>query len=175
VLDRATGTARLLNPAAGLEEGGFLKGYALDVALRTANRFAIPSGWFDFGGQILAWGEARAVDVADADDRNTPRLQVILGGGASLSSSGCSERGRHILDPRKGEPCPDWGAVSVVASTGLEADILSTSLYVLGPERGPAWAEARGVAAVFLPHGGAVRITQAFAALHPTLTPRTAP
>jgi thiamine biosynthesis lipoprotein len=65
--------------------------------------------------------------------------------------------------------------VAVVAPSGLEADILSTSLYVMGPQRGRAWAKARGVAAVFLPHGGPVLATPAFEALKPTLASRTAP
>ena len=37
----------------------------------------------------------------------------------------------------------------MVAADGLTADILSTALYVLGPERGQAWADAHDVEAVF--------------------------
>ncbi|BDU73030.1 FAD:protein FMN transferase [Mesoterricola silvestris] len=156
------GTARLRDPEAAVEEGGFLKGYALDAARR-----AVPAtaGWLDFGGQILAWGASREVAVADADDRRATRLTLVLPEGMSLASSGCAERGRHILDPSTGRPCPDWGAVAVVAGSGLEADVLSTALYVLGPERGLEWARDHGTAAAFLLHGGAVRETEAFAAL----------
>lgn len=166
VLDRGAGTARLLDAEAAVEEGGFLKGYALDAARRVARG---TSGWLDFGGQILTWGTARAVAVADADDRQATRLTLRLPDGASLASSGCAERGRHILDPATGEPCADWGAVAVVAGSGLDADVLSTALYVMGPDRGPGWARDHGVAAVFLPHGGAVRATPAFEALAPVL------
>jgi FAD:protein FMN transferase len=168
VLDRNAGTARLTDPEAGVEEGGFLKGYALDAALKVLQAQAIPSGWLDFGGQVLAWGAPLAVPIADPCDRQRPRLRVRLAA-ASLSSSGCAERGRHILDPRTGQPCPDWGAVSVVAERGLDADVLSTALYVKGPRAGLAYARKHGLAAAFLLHGGTVLQSPAFAAF--TVTP----
>jgi len=162
LLDLGPGRARLLDPEAALEEGGFLKGYALDAARRAA---AGTTGWLDFGGQILTWGAPREVAVADADDRRATRLKRSLPDGMSLAASGCAERGRHILDPATGRPCPDWGSVAVAAGSGLEADVLSTALYVMGPDRGLRWASEHGTAAAFLLHGGEVRETRAFAAL----------
>jgi len=166
-LDARAGTAQLLHPQAGLEEGGFLKGYALDAARRIAEGHGAKIGWLDFGGQFLAWGRPIEAEVARPGHRQQARLRLRLEN-ASLSSSGCSERGRHILDPRSGEPCPDWGAVSVVAHLALDADVLSTACFVLGPEQGLAWADRRDVAAVFLSHDGSVRMTRAFQRLNPT-------
>ncbi len=157
--DRLTG-------GAWIEEGGFLKGQALDLMLRQLRQGGVRSGLLDFGGQLLAWGPARPVSLADPRDRKRPRLAFALRD-ASVSTSGVSERGRHILDPRSGRPCEAWGAVSVVHPSALEADILSTALYVMGPERGRAWAEARGLAAAFLLNDGTVQLTAPFRALHP--------
>lgn len=168
ILDRAAGTARLTQPEAGLEEGGFLKGYALD---RMRERAATPAGLLDFGGQLLAWGRPVEASVADPRDRNRARLSFSLRD-ASLAGSGTSERGRHILDPRTGEPCPAWGSTAVVTAEALTADVLSTALYVLGPDAGPTWAERQGVAAAFLLHDGTVRMTPAFRSLNPTLIPQ---
>lgn len=165
-LDLVAGTACLRNARAGLEEGGFLKGYALD-RMRKASEAR--SGWIDFGGQILAWGRPKPVSIADPSDRHRPRLRLVLQN-ASLSCSGTSERGRHILDPRHGEPCATWGATAVVASQALMADVLSTALYVLGPEAGLAWAEGHQVAAAFLMNDGQIRMTRAFRDLQPTFT-----
>ena len=162
-LDPAGGTARLLHPRAGIEEGGFLKGYALD-AMRKGSGAA--SGWIDFGGQVLAWGASLQAAIADPMARQQPRLKVTLRN-ASLSCSGTSERGRHILDPRTGEPCSAWGATAVVAPDALTADVLSTALYVLGPDAGLAWAERHGVAAAFLLNGGDIRLSPAFHSLRP--------
>jgi thiamine biosynthesis lipoprotein len=163
-LDEATGTACLREARAGVEEGGFLKGYALD---RMRKATGARSGWIDFGGQILAWGAPRAVSIAAPADRQRPCLDLDLRN-ASLACSGTSERGRHILDPRSGEPCAAWGATAVVASDALTADVLSTALYVLGPDQGLVWAECHDVAAVFLLQDGGVRMTRSFRALHPT-------
>ena len=168
VLDEQRGTARLLSPGAGVEEGGFLKGYALDGMRKAAG---VASGWMDFGGQVLAWGAPLTVDIADPQDRRFARCRLVLLE-ASLSCSGPSERGRHLLDPRSGEPCPAWGSTAVVMADALSADVLSTALYVLGPDRGLAWAEGHGVAAAFLLNDGSVRTTGAFLSLHPTLIPR---
>lgn len=167
-LDRRTGTARLTHPAAGIEEGGFLKGYALD---RMKVKAPSAAGLLDFGGQLLAWGRPVEASVADPLDRQRPRISFSLNE-ASLSCSGTSERGRHILDPRSGEPCAAWGGTAVVAADGLTADVLSTALYVLGPEAGLRWAERHQVAAAFLLNDGTIRMSPAFHSLHPTLIPR---
>ncbi len=166
-LDRRAGTAQLLDPSAGVEEGGFLKGYALDRMRRAAGT---ASGLLDFGGQLLAWGRPVEASVADPRDRGRARIRLVLKD-ASLACSGTSERGRHILDPRTGRPSPAWGSVAVVASDGLTADILSTALYVLGPERGLAWADRHAAAAAFLLNDGTIRPSAAFRQLTPKELP----
>lgn len=175
---RASGAAHLdiegaqvrLSGGAWLEEGGFVKGYALDRMVRLLKARGIRSGVLDFGGQLLAFGPPRKVSVADPVRRDRPRISFRLHN-ASLACSGDSERGRHLLDPRTGTPCEPWGEAAAVAPTGFEADVLS-KLFVLGPDRGLAWADAHGVAAAFLPTTGAPRLSRAFRALHPVLEPR---
>lgn len=167
-LDDEAGTARLLDPEAGLEEGGFLKGYALD-RMRKASK--AETGWMDFGGEILAWGSPYAASLADPQRKDQPRLTLHLQN-AALASSSLSERGRHILDPRSGQPCEAWGSAAVVTAEALTADVLSTALYVLGPEAGLAWAECHDVAAAFFLNDGDIRMTRAFRLLHPTSIPR---
>ena len=55
------------------------------------------------------------------------------------------------MDPRTGRAVPPWGSVTVVAADPLVADILSTALFVMGPDEGMAWARGRSdVAALFL-------------------------
>lgn len=166
-LDAQAGTARLRHPGAGVEEGGFLKGYALDRMKAVAGT---PSGLLDFGGQLLAWGAPVTVRIADPVDRNRPRLAFALTN-ASLASSGTSERGRHLLDSRSAQPCPAWGSVAVVAPDGFTADVLSTALYVMGPQAGFRWAERRAVAAAFFLNDGSVRMTRPLRALSPAIPP----
>jgi thiamine biosynthesis lipoprotein ApbE len=42
----------------------------------------------------------------------------------------------HIMDPRTGCPVQGMAGVTVVAPTAAEADVLSTTLFILGPEKG---------------------------------------
>ncbi|HUP42846.1 MAG TPA: FAD:protein FMN transferase, partial [Thermoanaerobaculia bacterium] len=107
---------------------------------------------------VIQWTE---VLIAHPADRNRPLVALALDPalGGSVATSGNSERGitvggerrSHLLDPRTGEPAPDFGSLTVWAPTALRADCLSTGLYVLGPEAALAWAaEHPGVEVVVL-------------------------
>ena len=161
---------------ATLDVGAFGKGEALD----RVHDLAIPDPWMiDLGGQISVGGSrppagAWTVAVAHPLRRDEPHLHVRMTAG-SLSTSAGSERdqlvnGRrvgHILDPRTGQPAGFTGSVTVWHQRGLDADALSTALYVTGPDEGMRWAEERGVAALYLIPGNGVsrRMTAAFAPL----------
>jgi FAD:protein FMN transferase len=131
--------------AAGIDEGAWGKGWALDRAAEAARAAGASGLVLDLGGQVLASGAETPVAVAHPRDR--ARIAATLRvTNASASTSGNSERGfvvngrrvGHILDPRTGEPAPDFGSVTVVAPDGLTADILSTAFFVLGPDAGLA-------------------------------------
>jgi thiamine biosynthesis lipoprotein len=134
--------------AAGIDEGAWGKGWALDKAADAMRDAGAVSGLLDLGGQILAFGEETSVGVADPRARGRT-LGTLRLKNASASTSGNSERGvavngrriGHLLDPRTGEPAPDFGSVTVVAHDGLTADVLSTAFFVLGPEDGLALSE----------------------------------
>ena len=153
---------------ATIDVGAFGKGEGLD---RAAARLG-PGPWLiDLGGQVMVGGplpsgETWTIDVAHPRERTRAVTQVALRSG-SLSTSAGSERdlsvgGRrvgHILDPRAGTPATFDGAVVVWHQRALAADILSTALFVMGPEGGRAWARERGIAAAFLiPDGDGARI-----------------
>ena len=133
---------------AGIDEGAWGKGWALDKAAAAMRAAGATSGVLDVGGQILAFGEETITDAADPRDRalSVGRLRLQ---NASASTSGNSERGvtvngrriGHLLDPHTGSPAPDFGSVTLVASSGLTADVLSTAFFVLGPEKGLALSE----------------------------------
>jgi thiamine biosynthesis lipoprotein len=61
--------------------------------------------------------------------------------------------------------------VSVVTASAFDADILSTALYVLGPEAGPEWADRHQVSALFLLKNGGLRTSSGFDALRPQILP----
>lgn len=134
-----------------VEEGGFGKGAGLDAAVAALEHTAATRATVDLGGQLVLFGElARPVTigVADPDDREREVAHVSIDGG-SIATSGNSERAievdgkrhSHLLDPRTGRPCDDFGSLTVWAPDALTADALSTALYVMGPDRALAWAE----------------------------------
>jgi thiamine biosynthesis lipoprotein len=154
-----------LDALAGIDEGAWGKGWALDRAAEAARAAGAASVVLDLGGQILSSGEEASVAIAHPRDRARTVATIRLKD-ASASTSGNSERGvtvdrrrlGHILDPRTGEPAPDFGSVTVVAPDGLTADVLSTAFFVLGPEEGLALSarlRADGVAheALFFSEG----------------------
>ena len=142
-----------------LDAGAFGKGEALRRLLRQP---AGAGSWMvDLGGQIVVSGApptgAWPIAIAHPARRAETAVEIILEGG-SLATSGASERSfetegglvAHILDPRTGRPLHRPGSVTVWHEDALTADILSTALYVLGPEAGLRHADEHGFAALFL-------------------------
>jgi thiamine biosynthesis lipoprotein len=133
-----------------IDEGGFGKGYALDRMLALTTGDAA----INFGGQIAVRG-AHEVAIAHPLHRDRPLVTLTLRD-ASLSTSSDSEQPGHILDPATGKSVPAWGSVSVIDRSAFRADALSTALYVMGPDRGLAWARAHDVTAVFITQSGEI-------------------
>ncbi len=145
-----------------LDPGAFGKGEALDRVYEYARSRRDPPWLIDLGGQVMTWGTPPDepgwdVEMADPSHRTTPALAVRLDDG-SLATSGGSERDirvgdrrlAHILDPRTGTGASFQGSVAVWHHRALVADVVSTALYVMGPEEGLIWAEERNLAACFL-------------------------
>lgn len=142
-----------------IDVGAFGKGEALD---RLEQRLGDQPWMADFGGQVSVHGVPPGrggwpVSIAHPLDRQRAYMDVTLRAG-SLSTSAGSERDRfvggrritHILDPRTGGPVTFGGSVTVWHRRALVADILSTALFVMGPDAGLRWAESRGIAACYL-------------------------
>lgn len=132
---------------AGIDEGAWGKGYALDGAARTLADAHVRSALVDLGGQVIVIGSDR-VAIADPQDRLRTAAWIDVEN-ASVSTSGNSERGKlvagrrigHLLDPRTGRPAPDFGSATATAPSAFVADVLSTAFFVLGPGRGLALSE----------------------------------
>jgi len=141
------------------EEGAFAKGYAIDRMLDVLAKQGARNAVINFGGQIGTLTPI-TVTIADPMHRDKPVVSLTLEK-RSLSTSSGSEKtfmrdGRiysHIVDPRTREALPPRGSVSVISDSALEADILSTALYVMGREQGLAWARAHNVIAIFIDNG----------------------
>ena len=153
-IDPAASTVRLARPGMRLDLGAIAKGYAADEMERILLERAVRAAVVDLGGNVFVFGKKPdgrkwRVGVQDPVTKRGEYLGLVEGEDMTVVTSGVYERvfeqdGRryhHILDTKTGYPV-DNGLVSVtiVASSSIDADGLSTSLFALGRERGMALA-----------------------------------
>jgi thiamine biosynthesis lipoprotein len=149
-IDEANQTVFLQHKGMSLDLGGIAKGYAADELVAMLKEAGIRRAVIDLGGNIYAHGSKTAKQKWRIGIQNplSPRgeyLAVEEAANKTLVTSGVYERFfeengvryHHILDPQTGYPA-DSGllSVTVIAESSLDADALSTSLFVLGWERG---------------------------------------
>ena len=166
-LDPDNGRARRLR-AVRLDAGAFGKGAGLRAAAKILVASGVRSAVLEFGGQIEILSlpgldHTWTIDVADPVYREQTAERLQLGRAASVATTGSSERfvvvdGHklgHVIDPRNGRPVPAWGSVTVVAADPVTADVLSTALFVMGPEAAEAWSRDLDVGVLLLSGSGA--------------------
>ena len=152
---------RIGRPGTRLDLGAAAKGYAVARMVAVFEEAGIEGGLIDAGGDIRYWGakpDGRPWVFGVQHPRDPPRyIEVDDLGLAAIATSGDYQqyfewegaRYHHLLDPRTGYPARACVSATVWAGTALDADILSTAVFVLGPERGLALvAELEGVEAL---------------------------
>jgi FAD:protein FMN transferase len=149
-LDPATREVRL-DPGTRLDLGGIAKGYAVDLALAALREAGARDGLVDLGGSSLGvFGAPTTIAVRDPETPGAPPWAAFELDDAALASSGGDQRPGHILDPRTGLPARKVLATTVVAASAMEADALSTAVFVMGMDEGLALLARRGAAGLVL-------------------------
>ena len=142
-------TVFLEEPGMSLDFGGIAKGFAADEICSILKKEKVKRAIIDLGGNILVWGnkpDGTPWKVGIKNPNNEalePPVLLKVEGGTSVVTSGVYERYfeqdgiiyHHILNPRTGYPVQN-GLLSstVVCSSSMDADALSTVSFVLGPE-----------------------------------------
>ncbi len=136
------------NPQTKIDLGALGKGYAVDRALEIVRKYAVNNACINLGGNIYVLGAPAGKNAWKVGVQHPRNKGEILGylelKDESTATSGDYERffeikGKrysHIIDPRTGMPVKDTVAVTIVAPTGTAVDALSTSVFVLGLEKG---------------------------------------
>ena len=134
------------SPCTRIDLGSVGKGYALDKAADVLRSRGISRALLNAGGSsIYAMGappgqKGWLVHLRDPSNRIDP--QVMLADNSISTSEQTppsmlsQESAGHIIDPNTGVPLKTPFAVSIVAKTGTASDALSTTLLLVGPERG---------------------------------------
>ncbi|MEG1473699.1 MAG: FAD:protein FMN transferase [Christensenella sp.] len=160
-----------------IDLGGAVKGYALDMLAQNLSANNVSSAILSLGGSIYATGKkpdntSYKIGIRDPYATENDYMAVISTDGVFVSTSGIYERGftengkyyHHIIDPKTGFPVENGlAAVTVIADSGIMSDIYSTALFVMGAERGVAFAEAHGADALFLTSDRQIITTAGFA------------
>lgn len=160
-LDRAR--RRALQPGGlSLDLNAIAKGDAVDRLGALLNEAGLRVWLAEIGGELRGRGRKPDGDpwwvrLETGPDDKEPETVVALSG-LSIATSGAYRRTRegdgrtlcHAIDPATGAAMgTDLRAVTVLADTCRGADALATALFVMGAERGGAFAAAHGIAALF--------------------------
>ncbi|MCX6894032.1 MAG: FAD:protein FMN transferase [Verrucomicrobia bacterium] len=112
--------------------GAIGKGFALDRMAEILREWDCPAFLLVAGGSSILAGDAPPAtpgwSVGLGDDNAEPRYWLAH---ASLSGSGVAVKGRHIFDPRTGEPAARLSRAWALAPSAAVSDALSTAGMVL--------------------------------------------
>jgi thiamine biosynthesis lipoprotein len=112
--------------------GAIGKGFALDRMAEVLREWSCPAFLLVAGGSSILAGDAPAGLAGwscGLGDDNAPCRYWLKH--VSLSGSGLAVKGKHILDPRTGQPAPRQQRAWALCDTAAESDALSTACMVL--------------------------------------------
>lgn len=150
--DDGSGTVMLRRPGMSLDLGGIVKGYSADELTAILKARNVKRAIIDLGGNIYVFGTKKDGSLWKVGVKNpsapegNPALVLSLAN-STVVTSGVYERFfiqngvryHHILDTKTGSPART-GLLSstIVCESSIAADALSTSVFVLGEEKGMA-------------------------------------
>ena len=137
---------RLWPPGMAITLNGIAQGYATDRVLATLRSAGVEHALIHAGEHASLGHSARGnawtigiqhprhadafIALADLDGR------CLATSGDYASAFSADLQFNHIFDPRTGYSPTELASVSVLARTAMQADALSTALFVLGPDQG---------------------------------------
>lgn len=173
VIDKKNGTAYLQHENQSVDLGGIAKGYAADEVKRILLQVGVNCAMINLGGNIITIGKKPdrspwKIGIQNPLALTGEYIGTITVDNQTIVTSGVNERFfvksgiryHHLLDPRSGEPARNGLlSVTVVCDKSIEADALTTALFVLGMEKGISLLKYFAVEAIFLTDEGQIYIT----------------
>ena len=146
-------TVRFLHSNVRIDLGGIAKGHAVDKAINEAVSLGVKNILVSAGGDTRIVGDRHGrpwvIGVRHPIDKQRVIAKIPLADEA-LSTSGDYERYfdedgvryHHIIDPKTGDSARSVRAVTILGPQAVDTDALSTSVFVLGPEKGMKLVES---------------------------------
>ncbi|MDD7200322.1 MAG: FAD:protein FMN transferase [Sphaerochaetaceae bacterium] len=160
-----------------IDLGAIGKGYAADRIKEVLRENRVSSALVNLGGNIYAIGEKQGgnpwvIGLRDPNGSEGQAFITIQVRDLSLVTSGAYERNftqdgvtyHHILDRKSGYPAEsDLASASIIGPSSTLCDALSTSVFVLGSEKGMDLVESlAGYACVLVKKDGAILFSRDF-------------
>lgn len=153
--DAKRNTLAYSHPECRIDLGGIAKGYAVDEVIAYLKVQGIQHAAVSAGGDTQFLGDKRGRPwmVGVQHPRDAKKLAVVLPmSDFAMSTSGdyerfyieaeTGQRVHHIINPKTGEPTAALGSVTVIGPNSIDTDALSTSVFVMGLQKGLALLES---------------------------------
>ena len=128
ILNEEKNTVRFLAPDVQIDTGAFGKGYALD-RIRT---ILLEEG---LSNAFVSFGESSLLGMGRHPSGNAWQIRLnVPGKDEKCEISSTQEQNVHIINPKTRKAVNTFGMVAVVAKSGLEAEALSTALFLADPD-----------------------------------------
>jgi thiamine biosynthesis lipoprotein len=147
VMNAEAHTVGFTRPGVRIDLGGIAKGYAVDRCIQLLQAQGIRNALVTAGGDSRMIGDrwGRPWTIGVRDPRRTDGVLALLPlEDVAVSTSGDYERYfddegvryHHIIDPQSGDSARELQSVTIIGPDATTTDALSTSVFVLGRERG---------------------------------------
>lgn len=155
-----------------IDLGGIAKGYAVDNAIALVQSFGVQHASITAGGDSRVIGDKLGrpwmVGIknprADAVAITLPLADVAVSTSGDYERYFIDDRGErvhHIINPRTGKSTNGINSVTIIGPLGFDTDPLSTTVFVLGVEKGLALInKLPGFDAVIITSDGKVRYSE---------------
>ena len=120
----------------GVDPTGLVKGWAAARAAELLEVGGLAAAMVNAGGDVATFGEPVAGEpwrIGVQDPFRRDQLVAIAAVRSAIATSGCYERGEHLIDPHTGARRADAASASVVGPDLGIADALATAICVAGP------------------------------------------
>lgn len=146
-IDRSSSTVHFLHPGVRIDLGGIAKGYAVDRGMEMLQQAGVKTALISAGGDTRVtgkrWDRPWHIGIRNPRDEQGIVSMIPLENSA-ISTSGDYERFfeedgvryHHILNPKTGKSSHEVFSSSIIGKLATDTDALSTSVFVLGVEKG---------------------------------------
>lgn len=162
------------NMSVRIDLGGIAKGYAVDRAMQIVSNCGIGEAMISAGGDSRILGKKRGKPwvIGIQHPRKPNDLALVLPlSDTAISTSGDyqrffikdGQRVHHIINPETGRSADQSWSTTVTGPDALTTDALSTTIFVLGAEKGLALIETlENIDAVIIDKDGKVHYSSGF-------------